>query len=319
VEYEGAEADDLSWIQGKTLLASSSKPKRIILFARNPKKADVIKEEVEQAGMQCNVVIADGLKPKEIIAGCREVEQLTDKLECIWNNAGNWSVDKDVTKQEDGIEVHFALNYIAMVLIVTELRELLQKSAPSRVVVTGSFTSWEMMKGVVHFDNLQCENGKHKLTVKQGFTYAHSKLLQHVWCKHYADLMPQGVTINVGDPGAVETNIELMNDFKKKLGCCFRCFKKVNAMRTPDVGCRPLLHMIGARAMDGVSGSYIDWGRKKPKLIKRKPVPMEFYPEFGMKVAPSTVDPKQCERLYLETEKIVEALRTAYGGRGGPK
>jgi len=46
---------------------------------------------------------------------------------------------------------------------------------------------------------------------------------------------------------------------------------------------------------------------------------MEFYPEYGMKVAPSTADPQQCERLYSETEKIVEALRTAYGGRGGLK
>merc|ERR1740129_1263218 len=100
----------------------------------------------------------------------------------------------------------------------------------------------------------------------------------------------------VGDPGAVETNIEVMTNFKSKLGCCFCCLRAVNSMRTPDAGCRPLLHMIGARAIDGVSGQYVDWGRKKAKLIKRKPVPLEFYPDYGMKVAPSTADPKQCER-----------------------
>jgi len=190
--------------------------------------------------------------------------------------------------------------------------ELLRKSTPARIVVTGSFTSYEMMKGIVQHDNLQCENGKHKLMMKQGWTYAHSKLLQHVWCKHYAGLLPDGITINVGDPGAVASNIEVFGPLKK-CSCIFSCFKKANAMRSPDVGCRSLLHLIGSKAMHDVTGQYLDWGRKKAALIKRKPVPLEFYPDYGMKTAPSTSDPAQCREVYDNTATIVAILKARYG------
>ena len=138
------------------------------------------------------MVKADSSKPKEITAAAREVEKITDKSHCIWNNAGIWTTAKEIQPQEDELEMHFVTNYFAMALLFKELECLKVKSVPSLLVVTGSFTSWEMMKGVVRFDNMQCENGKHKLTLGQGWTYAHSKLFQHVWCKHYATLLPDG-------------------------------------------------------------------------------------------------------------------------------
>lgn len=333
--YTEAEADDLSWVKGKTLLCtgitdgiglagigtlceSSSKPEHVIFMARNPQKAEGVKEMIGKNGIKCTVVKADSSKPKEIIAAAREVERATDTLHCIWNNAGIWTSAKEVELQEDNLEKHFATNHLAMALLFKELESLMVKSAPSRMVVTGSFTSWGMMKGVVDFDNLQCENGKHKLLVGQGWTYSHSKLLQHVWCKHYATLLPDGVTVNVVDPGAVATNIEVF-DGLKACSCAFSLYKKAMAMRTPDVGCMSALHAIGAESMSGKNGMYLDWGRKVA-LIKRKPVELGVYPDFekdkpkGPKSAPSVVDPAQCQKLYEATEKIIVDLQGKYGG-----
>mmetsp|Transcript_60757 Transcript_60757/g.195754 ORF Transcript_60757/g.195754 Transcript_60757/m.195754 type:complete len:349 (+) Transcript_60757:73-1119(+) len=336
--YGSAEANDLTWIQGKTLLVtggtdglgfagikalckSAFKPARIILFARNPRKADSVKKHVASRGVELNVVLADCQKPKELIAGCREVEKITDVLHCIWNNAGIWNMtSKKVEEQEDELEVHFAVNYIAMVLIVTELQELLAKSAPARVVVTGSFTSYEIMKGKVDFDNLQCENGKHSRGVPQAKTYAHSKLMQHVWCKHYAALLPEGVTINVADPGIVASNICIWG-WIKMLTCYvfyvfLPCFWQ---SRQPWEGCRPLLHLIGSQAMNGITGQYLDWGKGRFCCMRRrKPVPMEFYPSqglFEMPAAPTTSDVGKCGELYDATEKILEPLREKYNSR----
>jgi NAD(P)-dependent dehydrogenase (short-subunit alcohol dehydrogenase family) len=332
--YSSAEADDLSWIKDKVLLCtgitdglglagitklceSESKPKHVIFMARNPKKAEGVKQEIESKGITCSVVEADSSKPHEIIRAARKIKSAHDRLDCIWNNAGIWTAAKEVQLQEDQLEMHYATNYFAMALLFRELENLLIKSAPARFVVTGSFTSWEMMKGIVDFNNLQCENGKHKMVMDQGWPYAHSKLLQHVWCKHYATLLPDGVTVNVVDPGAVSTNIEVFGALKK-CSCLFACFKKVNAVRTPAVGCMSALHAIGAKDMDGKNGMYLDWGRKKVALIKRKPVPLGYYPDYqkdkpqGMKSSPTTLDPKLCKDLYDATEKIIEREQKKY-------
>merc|ERR1712054_606445 len=119
------------------------------------------------------------------------------------------------------------------------------------------------MKGIANFDDLQWVGSPHSsMSIPQAKTYAHSKLLQHIWCKHYSSLMPPGVTLNVGDPGGVETNIDLLPIVKAKTGCCYSlCLKP--GFRTPDEGCQPLLHMLGAPAMDGINGHYLASGCEK--------------------------------------------------------
>lgn len=258
-----------------------------------------------------------------MIAGCREVERITDVLHCIWNNAGMWNMTSaKVEKQADGFEVHFAVNYLAMVLIITELHHLLRKSAPARIVVTGSFTSYEFMKGTVHFDNLQCENGRHFMRgFCQAYTYSHSKLMQHVWCKHYAELLPDGVTINVADPGQVASNICILGIIKM-LTCyvlyiILPCFWM---SRQPWEGCRPLMHLIGSQAMNGVTGQYLDWGKGRFCCMRRRrPVPLQFYPSYGfraMPAAPTTSSAEQCKKLYEETERLIGPLRDACESKG---
>eukprot|EP00283_Hemiselmis_rufescens_P019148 CAMPEP_0173441830 /NCGR_PEP_ID=MMETSP1357-20121228/24158_1 /TAXON_ID=77926 /ORGANISM="Hemiselmis rufescens, Strain PCC563" /LENGTH=344 /DNA_ID=CAMNT_0014407437 /DNA_START=63 /DNA_END=1097 /DNA_ORIENTATION=- len=333
--YSSSEANDLSWIQGKTVLVtggtdglglagikalcrSPSKPARIILLARNPAKAKHVEGAVTSKGVAFNLIVADCGRPKDVFAACREVEKVTDALHCIWNNAGLWNMTRSgVETQEDGLEMHFAVNYLAMAILVTELRELLARSAPARVVVTGSFTSMEFKRGVVDFDNLQCENGRHTLGMPQGYTYSHSKLMQHVWCKHYAKLLPRGVTINVGCPGQVATNICIIGCIKMFTCYFFYMFLPCFWMsRQPFEGCKPLLHAIGSQAMDGVTGQYVDWGKGRFLFMRRyRPAPLEFYPSqgfSGMPTAPTTSDEAKCKQLYDATEAIIAPLRQKY-------
>merc|ERR1712226_1012289 len=90
------------------------------------------------------------------------------------------------------LETHFMTNYLSMCSLIKALQPLMEESAttgPSRIVVTGSFTSVSIAKGRVDLDNLQMQKtdkGANHVGVPNDMAYAQSKLLQYMWCKKFA-------------------------------------------------------------------------------------------------------------------------------------
>ena len=79
-----------------------------------------------------------------------EVTRDHPRLEVLVANAGVFSPERRVTA--DGLELAFAVNVVAPVLLACSLLPALRAAAPARVVVLGSASHWT---GEIHWDDLQ--------------------------------------------------------------------------------------------------------------------------------------------------------------------
>ncbi len=88
------------------------------------------------------------------IAGARslaaEVVRDHPRLDVLVANAGVFAPERHETP--DGLELTFAVNVVAPVLLATELLPALRAAAPARIVVLSSASHWT---GEIHWDDLQ--------------------------------------------------------------------------------------------------------------------------------------------------------------------
>ena len=115
--------------------------------------------------------------------------------------------------------------------------------------------------------------------------------------------------------------------FSLAVGLCARPI-----LRSPATGCAPLLHAGTSRAMDGVTGAYVDWNFPMmllPLLVRRAPVPLAggAYPSLCSR-ARTLRSAEECaavhdafariaERLALDEEGVEEEEEGEGGARGG--
>ncbi len=121
-----------------------------------------------------------------------------DRLHVLVNNAGIIMARRELSV--DGIEMTFAVNYLACFMLTNLLLDLLKRGAPARVV---NMTS-SLHKAVrLDFDNLQGEK-----KYGRDLIYAQSKLADIIFTNELARrLEGTGVTANSVCPGAVSSNI----------------------------------------------------------------------------------------------------------------
>src|SRR5207248_9176731 len=120
-------------------------------------------------------------------------------LHVLINNAGAAFPGR---RQEtvDGLEMTFAVNYLAPFLLTNLLLDVLKASAPARIV---NVSSAAHKSGYIQMDDLQGE--KHNRSMR---AYPQSKLAIVLFTYELARrLQGTGVTANCLDPGFVATNI----------------------------------------------------------------------------------------------------------------
>ncbi len=123
-----------------------------------------------------------------------EVERRFDRLDVLINNAGIDVGRREVT--QDGLELTFAVNYMAPVLLTNGLLELLRASSPARVLnvassgYKGAKLDLEDLQSERHFSGQRAyNNSKLALIV---FTYELARRVEGT-----------SVTVNAVDPGFV--------------------------------------------------------------------------------------------------------------------
>eukprot|EP00740_Mantoniella_antarctica_P003911 CAMPEP_0181357154 /NCGR_PEP_ID=MMETSP1106-20121128/4801_1 /TAXON_ID=81844 /ORGANISM="Mantoniella antarctica, Strain SL-175" /LENGTH=397 /DNA_ID=CAMNT_0023469981 /DNA_START=27 /DNA_END=1220 /DNA_ORIENTATION=- len=334
--YTTAEADDRSFMRGKAILVTGAtsglgaelvseicklglqaRPSRVILVARDASKAAVTTSQLQAAGIATATYLADVSKPREVIRACGEILAAEASLNIAVLNAGVWAVDPEITLQEDGYETHYATNYLQMCMFVEMLSPLLSRSTPARFCVTGSFTGFSMSEGELNIDALRDgSSGRYQVNnMNGGYPYSQSKLAQHTWCKEAAPTLPAGVTLNVTCPGAVpDTSMPGWQGFKKQLGPFFGILRVVLGTRSVNTGVQPMVHLCGAAAMDGVTGTFVDWGMNSPRLTKLRPSPIEYYPTQSKKPARTIADAGERKKLYEQTAVVMKEMHAKYGG-----
>jgi NAD(P)-dependent dehydrogenase (short-subunit alcohol dehydrogenase family) len=162
------------------------------------------------------------------------------------NNAGTFLTKRSTTV--DGIETHFAVNYLASFLLTNLLLDALRAGAPARVVsVSGSSHS----KATIDFDDLMCErdysaaraNSRAKLALVL-FTYELARRLTGT-----------GITANCLHPGAVATGLVAKDpDYPPFPRLLYKLFSPFFA--SPEKGAQTSIYLAASPEVDGVTGKY---------------------------------------------------------------
>src|SRR5438105_452707 len=167
-------------------------------------------------------------------------------LHVLINNAGAGAAFTGRRETVDGLEMTFAVNYLAPFLLTNLLLDVLTASAPARIVNVSS-NSHEA--GYIQMDDLQAEHyrsmrayGQSKLAVVL-FTYELARRLQGT-----------GVTAIGLHPGFVATNIG-----QNGVGSIGRSIVKLIFSRlgiSPEEGAKTSIYLASSPEIEGVTGKY---------------------------------------------------------------
>jgi NAD(P)-dependent dehydrogenase (short-subunit alcohol dehydrogenase family) len=187
-----------------------------------------------------------------IRACAREFSEQWDRLDVLIHNAGVLPQKRQESK--DGIELNFAVNFLAPFLLTSLLLPLLKQSAPSRVINVSSSMHRE---GTIDFNDLQSKKSFDKYKA-----YAQSKLALLLFTKKLAkELQGSGVTVNALHPGVVGTEMTMQNVRRMNPVAAF-VFKRT--LVTPAQGAETSIYLATSPEVANISGEYFDKKKVAP-------------------------------------------------------
>lgn len=223
---------------------------QVVLVGRSQARCEQAATEVRASNPDAGVdyLLADLSSMGEVKALAGAFRKKYSRLDVLVNNAGGNVLRRTWTV--DGIERTFALNHLAYFLLTNLLLDLLQASAPSRVVNTASDSH---LQGKIHFDD---PNFRRFYFVYAA--YAQSKLANVMFTYALARrLAGSGVTVNAFHPGLVHTGIV------RKLGFFGPLIDPLVARKAISVeaGAETLVYLATSPQVAGQSGHY--WYKKE--------------------------------------------------------
>ena len=262
----------------ETALSLGRMGARIVMIARDTERGTIAQERIRQVADQpVDLLIADLSIISETKELSRRIAGEYATLDVLINNAGVAYGSRVVTNE--GLEFTFSVNLVAPFILSLELRQLLERSAPSRIV---NVSSPAHKAGKIDFGNLQLATGFSRMKA-----YANSKLgLNLVTFELARRLEGTGVTCNAVNPGFVNTRPSYATRGEVLIGKLMSPFGK-----SPEKGAIPSVYAASAEELDGVSGKYLD-----PKLRM-------------VQASPESYDRELAERLWDELACIVDRRR----------
>jgi len=223
----------------------------VILAVRDTAKGEAARAEIVAQSKNEKVVVMplDLGDFASIRAFAAAFAQRYPRLDILVNNAGLWNSKRSVTKE--GFEATFGVNHVGTALLTLELLPLLEKSAPSRIVIVSSDLHY---RGKMRWDDLQHAKGSFSGLA----AYNQSKLANVLFANALSRrLGGKGVTVNSLHPGVVAT--ELTRDLPKVISAVWKMF-----LLTPEQGAACSLYVATSPAIEGTTGAYFDKSKPKP-------------------------------------------------------
>lgn len=220
----------------ETALQLAGMGAKVLVHGRRKEKCIQAVEKIarETCNENISLYLADFSSFEDIQRMAAEIKREQDALHVLVNNAGNFYRARKLSK--DGIEMSFAVNHLAPLLLTMSLLDLIKNSAPARIINVSS-SSHKMVKEV-DFENLQGESEY------DGFgAYALAKLGTMLVTQVLSEkLVEDGVLVNALHPGVVATKLQ-----KKSYG--------LEGISITE-GAKTQIMLAASPAMDGVTGKY---------------------------------------------------------------
>jgi NAD(P)-dependent dehydrogenase (short-subunit alcohol dehydrogenase family) len=228
----------------------------LTLVARSPRRAAHALQLINETPHP-DVLYADLASQADVRRLADEILQRYSSIEVLINNAGAMYTSRQLSP--DGIELTWAVNYLAPFRLTTLLLERLKASAPARVIIT---TSAAHYREHIQFDDLQAERGYPLM----GFArYAETKLADVLFTAELARrLTGTGVTANCFHPGFVGSGFNHNNGLPWRLAMLIsRPFA-----RTTERGAETLVWLADSAEVSDISGGYfIDKRLRRPSAV----------------------------------------------------
>ncbi len=216
----------------------------VVTICRSEARGAPVLEAIGRRGGsgRAALLAADLSSQRQVRAVAAAFRRRFDRLDVLVNNAGvAGAKPRQVT--EDGLERTFAVNHLAPFLLTALLRDMLEASAPARVVTVSSAAH---RYAALDFDDLQ---GVRRYSPFGA--YCRSKLANVLFTRELARrLEGTGVTATCMHPGVVAT--ALFRDAPRWV----RAFFASPLVLTPERGADTVLHLASAPEVAGMSGHY---------------------------------------------------------------
>lgn len=217
---------------------------RVLLHGRDPRKGRTVLEELRSktGSESLELFQADLSSQRQVRSMAAEIKRRHGRLHVLLNNAGVFMKERRLT--EDGFEMTFAVNHLAPFLLTHLLLDLLQRSAPSRIITVssvahfGASVDWSNLQGEKRFDGYEA--------------YALSKLCNILFTYELAErLKGTEVTANCLHPGVIRTKL-LRAGFGDIPG------------DDPVKGAKIPIYLATSPEVEGLSGLYFEALRPAP-------------------------------------------------------
>ena len=266
-----------SGIGKATALGLAQMGATIVMVCRNQIKGEEAQNEIkEKSGNDAvDLMLADLSSQASIRQLAENFQQHYQQLHVLINNAGGVNLNRRETV--DGLEMTFAVNYLAPFLLTNLLLDKLKASTPARIV---NVSSESHQSGYIKMDDLELEKGYRLMRA-----YGQSKLALVLFTYELARrLQDTGLTANCLHPGFVATNIG-----QNGVGSVGRSIVKLIFSRlgiSPEEGAKTSIYLASSPEIEGVTGKY---------FVKSIPV----------RSAPISYDETLQRQLWEESAKLV--------------
>jgi retinol dehydrogenase 14 len=229
----------------------------VVLLGRSPEKCRRVQAEIaaENGGKSPEILLCDLASREAIDRAASEYLASGRPLHVLVNNAGLVSQARQCNAE--GVELTFAVNYLAMFQLTLRLLPRLLESAPARIVNVSSDT---YRLATLDFEDLQLERGYSFMRA-----YARSKLAIAYFTLELARrLEGRGLTVNAVDPGPVASNIGANNP-----GLAYRIAAPVIRafFPSPERAARTALMLATKPSLAEATGGYYRSGRKRERPL----------------------------------------------------
>lgn len=230
----------------------------VLLSARNIEKGNRVRDEIARTSGNddLHVVELDLASLVSVRSGADAILAGWSRLDLVIANAAH-QAGKQRTTTVDGFETTFAVNQLALVLLLELLEERLRASAPSRVVIVAS-EAHRRSKGGLDFDDLMLERDR----FRPKLAYNRSKLANILFTRELAGrLAGSGVTVDAAHPGGVDTPMMRANFRSPPMRALYPALR-AGLLISPGDAAAGLLRVALDPELAASTGRYYEHGRE---------------------------------------------------------